>query len=233
MLNVGDDVPLGGGDARKAIVVLRKRDGDDVEIVDSSGRAFAATLTISGRDAIARLQRELESPARDSLELVLAQGLPKGAKMDFVVEKATELGASAIVPFRSERTIADPHGGKVERWRRLAQTAARQCGRRDVPVVEEPIEWLALCDRLRSFDLALVPWEVAERTPLRDVLPGLLGAARRVCVIIGPEGGLAHDEVERAVAAGAVPVSLGERILRTETAGLVALTAIRYAAGLL
>lgn len=152
--------------------------------------------------------------------------------MDFIVEKATELGVARIVPLRTERSVATAErAGKVERWRRLARTAAAQCGRSDVPVVDDVTDWLALESRVRAAQLALIPWELAEAVPLRDVLPGLLKGVSGVLVAIGPEGGFAHDEVEQARWWGARPISLGKRILRTETAGVVACSALLYATG--
>jgi 16S rRNA (uracil1498-N3)-methyltransferase len=226
-------VALGGDDARKLLVVLRKRSGDAIEVCDSSGRAYAAALRVDGERAFARLDAEIAGVRPPSLELVLAQGVPKGAKMDYVIEKATELGVARVVPFVSERTqgSSGERAGKVERWRRVAKAAAQQCGRRDVPEVEAPLSWDELCGRLAEVDRALVPWELAPGEPLRDRLPAALAGARSVLVAIGPEGGLSHAEVDRAVAAGALTVSLGSRILRTETAGLVACAAVLYASG--
>ena len=167
-----------------------------------------------------------------AFELVLAQALPKGQKMDFIVEKATELGVRRIVPLQTERTVgAGERAGKVERWRRLARSAAAQCGRTDVPEIDEVTGWSGLEAAVRAAPLALIPWELADAEPLRDVLPGLLEGASGALVAIGPEGGFAHDEVEQARAWGARTVSLGKRILRTETAGLVACSAVLYAAG--
>jgi len=213
-------------------LVLRKRSGDPLEVYDSAGSAFAASLDIDGAQVRARLERELERPAPATLEIVLAQALPKGQKMDFIVEKATELGVTRIVPLETERTIGTAErAGKLERWRRLARTAAAQCGRRDVPAVDEVLRWSELEGLIAEAGVALIPWELADARPLRDDLPGLLQGAGRVLVAIGPEGGLSHDEVEAARGWGAHTVSLGRRILRTETAGLVACSAILYAAG--
>jgi len=173
-------VELAGADARKLLVVLRAKDGDRVEICDSSGSSFSATLAIDGSRVRARLGDAHEPPAPRAIELVLAQALPKGQKMDFAIEKATELGIACIIPFTSERSVAGAaRAGKLERWRRLAHTAAQQCGRRDVPAVEDPVEWDVLTERFRSYDLALVPWELAEPIPLRERLPALLRGARR------------------------------------------------------
>jgi 16S rRNA (uracil1498-N3)-methyltransferase len=222
---------LRGADARKITLVLRKRSGEAIEICDSAGSSFGAILDIDGSAVAARLGPGTARP-RVALEIVLAQALPKGQKMDFVVEKATELGVRRIIPLRTERTLGTAERlGKVERWRRLARTAAAQCGRPDVPLVDDVTGWTELEGEVRAVALALIPWELAEPVPLRDVLPGLLAGVDNVLVAIGPEGGFAHDEIERGRAWGARTVSLGKRILRTETAGLVACSAILYAAG--
>jgi len=152
--------------------------------------------------------------------------------MDYVVEKATELGIARLLPFASERTLGDTtRDGKVERWRRLARSAAQQSGRADVMEVVPPIAFAELLDQCGKYDLALVPWELAGHIALRERLPGLLAAKRAVCVVIGPEGGLSHEEARRVEKAGGHLVSLGSRILRTETAGLVACAALLYESG--
>ncbi len=229
----GDVVPLASDDARKLTVVLRQQSGAALEVVDSAGRRYAAALRLTGAAAFAELERELSAPAAATLRITLAQGVPKGAKMDYVVEKATELGVARIVPFASERTVGGvaARDGKVERWRRLARSAAQQCGRADVPAVDEPVGFADLAASFGRYDVALVPWELAGGAPLRETLPPLLAGARDVLVAIGPEGGLAAHEAEAARAAGACLISLGSRIFRTETAGLVACAALLYASG--
>lgn len=212
--------------------MLRARDGDPVEICDSGGRSFDATLTIEGPRVRATLRAVREQPPAPRLELTLAQGLPRAQKMDYIVEKATELGVARVVPFSSERSVAaNASSSKLERWRRIARTAAQQCGRTDVPAVESPVGWNDVCATLSQYDVALVPWELAEHVPLRERLPELLHGARSALVAIGPEGGFAQAEVSRALESGAHAVSLGRRILRTETAGLVVCSALRYAGG--
>jgi len=229
---LGDAPALAAEDARKATLVLRKGPGDALEIVDSSGRLYAASLRLAGEVARAELERELTAPAATSLRITLAQGVPKGQKMEYVVEKATELGVERVVAFTSARTVGEgTREGKLERWRRVAKSAAQQCGRTDVPAIEGPVDVAALVASVSTYDLALVPWELAPVAPLRDRLPGLLAAVRRVLVVIGPEGGLSGAEAGALESAGAAVISLGSRILRTETAGLVACTTLLYAAG--
>jgi 16S rRNA (uracil1498-N3)-methyltransferase len=223
---------LAGEDARKLTVVLRRGHGDPLEIVDSAGALFAATLLLDGSAPRARLDTPLRAPRPPVLRITLAQGIPKGAKMDFVVEKATELGVAAILPFASERTVGDgERTGKLERWRRLAKAAAQQCGRADVPEIAEPVDVATLARSLGAYDAALIPWEVSEPVPLRRRLPGIIANARSALVAIGPEGGLSHAEAHALEEAGGHLVSLGNRVFRTETAGLVACSVLLYESG--
>ena len=230
---VGTRVDLAPDDARKLATVLRKRSGDRVQIVDSGGMAYAATLQVDGRSVAAVLDERLtrESP-ESSVAITLAQAVPKGAKMDLIVEKSTELGVAAIVPLRSARVVGEQTGaGKVERWRRIARSAAQQSGRVRVPEVAGVQHWDALLATFARYDRVYIPWELADPAPLRDTFEHDARDARSVLIVIGPEGGFAADEVERARAAGAVPISLGRRILRTETAPIVVVSALLYARG--
>jgi len=235
---LGDVVAFAADDARKLATVLRKRSGDRVQVVDSGGVAFGATLDVTGRDGRdARVQATLDERFDDNdvetaLRVTIAQAVPKGQKMDLVVEKATELGAHAIVPVRSVRVIGhDTSPAKVERWRRIAKSAAQQSGRVRVPDVAAVHDWDGLIATFARFDRVYVPWELAGPAPLRDVFERDLAGAVSVLVIIGPEGGFSSDEVARAREAGARAISLGRRILRTETAALVVLAALLYARG--
>ncbi len=224
----GATVEIGGGDARKIRRVLRMRAGDEIEVVDSAGTAFAGEIAIDGTLVHVTLggALALEPQPETAVRFDVAQAIPKGQKMDFVVEKTTELGAEAILPFRCERTVARAEAGKEERWRRLAASSARQCGRRHKPQVHATLpSFDALLDRFGEYDAVAFAWELAPRIPLRDTLPDLLRDAGRVLLVVGPEGGFARDEGEAARARGAALVWMGPRILRAETAA-VALLAV-------
>jgi 16S rRNA (uracil1498-N3)-methyltransferase len=228
----GDRVAFAADDAHKLRNVLRKRSGDRVEVVDSAGAAFAASLDVDARAVTAQLEEPLmREGAEPALRVTLAQAIPKGHKMDFVIEKATELGVERIVPVRTARVIAsDTNAAKVERWRRIAKSAAQQSGRTHVPGVEDIVSWDALLASFARFDRVYVPWELAPPLPLREALAHDADA-RTVLLAIGPEGGFAADEIARATDAGATVVSLGRRILRTETAALVVLSILAYERG--
>jgi 16S rRNA (uracil1498-N3)-methyltransferase len=230
--DVGDRVTFASDDARKIATVLRGRSGDRVHVVDSSGAAFATLLDVEGAAVHGTLGERLQRGSHEAaLRVTIAQGIPKGQKMDLIVEKATELGVAAIVPVRSARVVGERTGdAKHERWQRLAKSAAQQCGRTTVPAVEPIVDWDGLLARCGDFERVYLAWELADVRPLREVFEAD-ASGTNVLVIIGPEGGLGADEAARAVAAGAVPISLGTRILRTETVALVVLAALLYARG--
>lgn len=228
----GERVPFAGGDAHKLLHVLRARAGERIEVIDSAAQRFDAVAEIDGDRVYARLGEPAPAPEHRGPRVTLAQGIPKGSKMDFIVEKGTELGVWAIAPFESERSVVSGIGSaKMDRWRRLAKTAALQCGSAREPEILAPCNFDALLERFAEFDRVIVPWELAPEEPLRERLPELIASAGSVLVVIGPEGGFSHAEAERAQARGAAIVHLGERILRTETAGLVLLAQIAYVAG--
>jgi 16S rRNA (uracil1498-N3)-methyltransferase len=225
----GDTVAIEGSDAHKIRSVLRLRDGDAIEIVDSAATLFAATLRVDAATVSASLGSAAPRERGSRVSVDIAQGLPKGQKMDYVVEKLTELGARAVLPVITQRSVVrDAGDAKVERWRRLARTAAQQCGRTTIPQIAEPVAFEDLLERFSHYDVVLFPWEVADPLPLRDELPGLLAGAASVLAVIGPEGGFSHEEAEAARRAGAHVLSLGPSILRSETAGLALLAVLAY-----
>ena len=167
------------------------------------------------------------------MRITLFQGLAKGDKVETVIQHGTELGVCGFVPVASSRAVVKLEPKKaverVERWQRIAREAAEQSRRGAVPAVAEVVSWKQAAARCRDYDLALVPWEEGGE-PLKTVLEAHPGA-KTVAVFIGPEGGLSPDEVALAREHGARAVTLGPRILRTETAGLAAAAAILYALG--
>jgi 16S rRNA (uracil1498-N3)-methyltransferase len=225
---VGDIVEVGGSDARKIARVLRLRAGDRIEIVDSAATAFSASIDAIDAVVRARLVQMLAEPAEHApLRFDVAQAVPKARRMEFVVEKGTELGASAFLPFYSERSVGRAVGAeKLERWQRLARSAAQQSGRRDVPGVLAPVQFDELLESFRDYDAVLFAWELAEPVSLRERLLAALPAKGRVLVVVGPEGGFTHAEAESAARRQAILLSLGPRILRTDTAALALLAVI-------
>ncbi len=232
VLTVGDVVPIEGSDARKIVTVLRMSGGERIELIDSSGAAFKAEVNIELRRVMAVVREAVEPQAGASVRIAVAQAIPKAQKMDFVIEKLTELGVVRILPLHSERSVVtDVRENKLQRWKRLAKSAAAQCGRSDIPDIAAPLSLASAAGLFAGFDSVLFPWELAPRVPPLETLPALLDGAGTVLIVIGPEGGFSHEEAELARKAGAHQVWLGPRILRTETAALVAVSFVNLLLG--
>ncbi|MBV8602860.1 MAG: 16S rRNA (uracil(1498)-N(3))-methyltransferase, partial [Candidatus Eremiobacteraeota bacterium] len=187
---VGDAVRLPADDAHKIADVLRMGGGDRIVVVDSAAQSFEAVIEANPRRGavVARLESALAAAQVESSKtLVLAQAIPKGTKMDSIVEKATELGVARIIPLHTSRTIADASAHKLERWRKIARAAAQQSGRTHVPDVDEPLALQTLLGTLSGYALALFAWELGG-VPLRDALRAR-GDAHSILAIVGPEGG--------------------------------------------
>ncbi|HVP61805.1 MAG TPA: 16S rRNA (uracil(1498)-N(3))-methyltransferase [Myxococcaceae bacterium] len=219
------------GAALRHLRVARVVPGETVEVFDGRGRAWAGWLeTVDEGGAVLRLAEERRGEAGRTV--VLIQGLPKGDKLDWVLQKSTELGVSAVWPVVTARSVARPKlealAARHARWQRIVEEAARQSGRTEVPEVaalrplEEAVKALPTGVRLLVLD------EEEQRERL-----GPAAGDGAVALVIGPEGGLEREEVEALRTAGGVPVSLGPLVLRTETAGVAALAVLRHLDGLL
>jgi 16S rRNA (uracil1498-N3)-methyltransferase len=226
----GDRITITGEDLRHIGAVLRKKPGDRLALLDGKGAEYVVTITEMRRDEIETAiveQRlwELKGP-----RIVLGQGLPKSDKMDLIVQKATELGVSSIVPLITERTIVKVRDEerRVGRWRKISREAAMQSRRADIPAVEGPRTLNSFLSILEPepLSLFLIPWEEGTR-PLKEVLRSY-PAAETIVVLIGPEGGFSLNEAGAAKENGFQAVLLGPTILRTETAAIAALSMIGY-----
>lgn len=232
-LNIGrGKIDIKGDEARHIRDVLRLKSGDDVALFDGLGQEFRGRIELITRDSVSvdivdEIKRGTESP----LEIVLGQGLPKSDKMELIIQKSTELGVSRIVPIITERVIPRSFNpDRLERWEKIAVEACKQSGRVRLPVISEPEsihEFLAGTDKT---SLRLVPWEGEKVVSLKDTLPSSLETGK-ISFIVGPEGGLSEDEVLLATKSGYIPVSLGKRILRTETVSLTLLSILQFLYG--
>ena len=230
-------IAITGGDAHHLAHVMRAQIGDAITVVDAAGQAAEMVVTALTRDVVhLRMQRVLPAET-EGREVVLVQALLKGEKMDFVVQKAAELGAACVCPIVTEHVVvrydAKKAAAKAARWQKIADEAAKQCGRRMLMRVA-PI--VSLTELLRdpayigAADTATVfCYEQEERQSIRMVLCGT--EARRVTLIVGAEGGFSPAEAAAVTAAGGQSVSLGHRILRAETASLTALAVTQYEIG--
>ena len=215
-------------DARHATRVLRMSAGEQAEVFLRGRRYLAEISEITPEDVALKLLEELPS-TEARLRVTLYQGLPKAEKMELIIQKAVELGAEAIVPVAMNRCVVrlDERDGrrKQERWQKIAREACKQSGRCLMPQVDAPIPFKTLLERLPGHDAAIVPWEDARGYSLNAFHrehPDIASLA----VVIGPEGGMSAEEVEVMKRAGCLPVTLGPRILRTETAGLATISAL-------
>jgi 16S rRNA (uracil1498-N3)-methyltransferase len=201
---------------------LRLGPGDRFCVFDERGAEHEVTLEAIGtRDASARVVSTRTASRESPLDLVLVAALLKHDKMDWVVEKATELGVARIEPAATRYAVV--RAGHVERWQRIALAAAKQCGRTAIPVVD-PVRPLGEVLRMPRPGLRLLAWEDEDARRVDD----LPGPATAVTVAVGPEGGFHPDEVAAARAADFTTVSLGRRVLRAETAAVVAVTLCQH-----
>lgn len=218
--------------------VLRMRPGDQVWLLDNTGSAFRTELTILERDMVrGRILEQTKPETEAKTRITLYQGVLKGQKFDWVLQKGTEIGISSFVPMLSARcvmgSLEDVGAARIDRWTRIITEAAEQSGRVRLPVLEGTLFFDDACSAAQG-GLALIPWENERATSLREVLLQALPSPfvdRPIHLFIGPEGGFTEEEIATAERAGLVPVSLGPRILRAETAGLVAAAAILYQMG--
>jgi 16S rRNA (uracil1498-N3)-methyltransferase len=233
-----EEVEMDGPLSHRLRSVLRMRKGDTVVLLDGKGYEYEAVLEdVDGPAVHARVLERRRGLSESPVEIALYQSVIKGDRFDWVLEKGTELGVARFVPLIVQRSVVRPSSGpsaRGERWQRIVTEAAEQCGRSVLPIVAPVTEFE---DTLASVaGLRLLPWEeeraLGLRTVLRQEMPSLKATERPVVsLFIGPEGGFTLREVERARSRGVHVVSLGQRILRSETAGIAAVAAILYELG--
>ena len=229
----GNRIVITGSDVNHIKNVLRMKPGEEIAVSNGTdGKEYRCGIEELLEEEIIctlRFIKEdgLELPAR----VTFFQGLPKADKMEFIVQKAVELGVSRIVPYLSKNCVSRPDKTekKVERWRKIAAEAAKQCGRGRLPEVAAVVPVAQAIAQAAESETALFFYENERRTGLRDALAG--GVRDTVSLMVGPEGGFDPAEARAAVDAGLQSVSLGTRILRCETAPIAALAAVLYAGG--
>lgn len=219
----GDRVTFDHAESHHMWAVLRLVPGDLVVAGDGRGQDYTVRLEALGDTAIGTIVRVAPSTGESPLAITLVQGIPKGDKMETIVRAATELGVHRVLPAITERTVIRLEPGRwrdrARRWQRIAKEATKQCGRAVTPEIELPRPLEACLDStIVSGDLRLCLWE-GQAPSLARVCDELIGTPGTVAALVGPEGGLARDEVELARTRGWTIASLGPRILRTETAG--------------
>lgn len=229
-------VTLDGADAHHLAHVLRARKGDPVTLCATDGRLFLCRIeSVSESGVLCTVEESLQQDTEPAVRVTLIQGIPKGEKMEWILQKAVELGVCSVRPAQTERTVVRFHSAadlerKQIRWQRIAEEAASQCGRGRIPAVGQPGPLEQIFEDLPEPSLRLIAYENEEQQTLRSVLEACRAdRPQDIALLIGPEGGITPQEHALALRHGFRSVTLGKRILRTETAGIAALAAIRYA----
>lgn len=224
------------GDVNHIRRVLRMKEGDELTVCDGEGRDYFCRISSMSDDVVTcdiidSWTSYVELPVR----LHLFQGLPKADKMELIIQKAVELGAAEIIPVAMARSIVKldekKAGKKTSRWQGIAESGAKQSGRAIVPEVRQPMSYKQALSYASSLDAVIVPYEKAEGIEQSCALIDELASdenIKSIGIFIGPEGGFDEKEIELALEAGAKPITLGRRILRTETAGLAILSILMY-----
>jgi 16S rRNA (uracil1498-N3)-methyltransferase len=218
---------LEGDEAKHLSQVLRIQPGAAVTVFDGLGNHAQARVLSVSKQRVDLMLELAESVPTSLPDITLAQAIPKGKNMDWIVQKAVELGVSRIQPLVTRHTIVSPGGDKAEKWRRTALEACKQCGQFTIPIIEDPLpftEWLA---NRPSADLEVIASLADNPRNFRETLkshPDL----ESITLAIGPEGDFSPEEMAAALTAGFVPVTLGDLVLRVETATMFCLSAIRF-----
>lgn len=233
---VGDSAVIEGDDVKHIYKVLRLEVGDKVSINNCDGEEFLGEIEdINKKQVIVKCIEKLALNNESPVEIYLFQGLPKSSKMDLIVQKATELGVKEITPIITERVVVKNEIGefkKLDRWNRIVLEACKQCKRSLIPKVNTPLEFEQLLDFLKNMDLIVVPYENAEGHGIKNMVNSIgKSDVKKIAVIIGPEGGFEEEEINKLKELEAYIVTLGPRIFRTETAGLVCVSLIMYELG--
>jgi len=234
-------VSIKGDDFNHIKNVLRYRPGDSITLCDGKGFDYQAYIEGFEKDrVIIKITDRWKNSTEPPIDIVLFQGIPKGDKTDFIIQKTVELGVKRIIPLMCERTVLKFESQKdMEkkrmRWQRIALEAAKQCNRGIIPEVSMPVKFEEALEYAGSLDLAIMPYEKEKERTIKWLINGSLlsngQAAKSIGVFIGPEGGFSEKETELASRHEITMVTLGPRILRTETAGLAVVAILMYELG--
>ncbi len=229
----GDKIIVIGDDVNHMKNVLRMKIGEQVSVSDGSDREYLCHIEKICDDSIElKIEDIFGITSELPCEIVLFQGLPKGDKMELIIQKAVELGAAKIVPVVTNRTIVKWDGKKakkkIERYNTIAKTAAKQAKRSVIPTVSDVVNFEQACKMASELDANLIPYENAQGIVASIKAFADIKGKKSVGIFIGPEGGFEEREVKQAMEIGAVSITLGKRILRTETAGMSVLSLLMF-----
>lgn len=223
-----------GNDVKHIKCVLRYKIGDEIDVCDDLANRYKTKLTEFLDDEICLSIMEISNINTEmKISVDLYQGLPKSDKMDLIVQKCTELGVNSVIPVVTERVIVKLDNGKsskkVERWNKIAAEASKQCGRQKIPNVENVVNLENIVEKLLKYDIVIVPFECENDRTLKSIINNNKNNYKNIAIVIGPEGGFSDKDIATLDSiSNTKKVSLGKRILRTETAGMTTLAMIIY-----
>ncbi len=230
-----DKIYLTDADVNHIANVLRKQVGDEINIcnMETSDNFLCKIEEINKENIKCKIIKTVEPEAESNINITIFQGIPKAEKMELIIQKCTELGVKHFVPVQMERCVvkldSKTEKKKIERWQKIAETAAKQSGRDIIPTIEYSINLAKLCNLIQKYDIVLLAYENEKENKLKNELKKLKNNRKlNIGIIIGPEGGLEKQEVEKLRLIGAKTITLGKRILRTETVGISITSIIMY-----
>lgn len=229
----GEKVYIEGSDVNHMKNVLRMKHGEEVEISDGNNHRYICSIESFEADSVVlQIKEELKVDTELPSKIYLFQGLPKSDKMELIIQKAVELGVYEVIPVVTKRAVvkldAKKADKKVSRWKEIARSAAKQSARGIVPEVAPVVDYKTALKQAKELDVVLIPYELAEGMETTRKVIGSIRPGQSVGIFIGPEGGFEKEEVLLAIEEGAKEITLGKRILRTETAGLTTLSVLMY-----
>ncbi|MCD8104517.1 MAG: 16S rRNA (uracil(1498)-N(3))-methyltransferase [Lachnospiraceae bacterium] len=227
------EIRITGSDVNHIRNVLRLRPGEQISVSDKDAVTYRCEVIQVDKDAVtAKILWSQEADTELPSKIVLFQGLPKADKMDLIIQKAVELGVSEIVPMATKRTVVKLDAKKAQarlgRWSTIAESAAKQAKRAVIPQVKPVVSFEEAVNYAKTFDRKFIPYELARGMDATRQAFGAICPGESIAILIGPEGGFDEREAALAQAAGVLPITLGRRILRTETAGMAVLSVLMY-----
>jgi len=229
--NIGEkNIEITGDDAKHISAVLRAKVDEEIIICDGYGTDYLCRLIgINKKQVLAEIIKKYENKNEPELKITLYQGLPKGDKMELVIQKCVEIGVDKIIPVITDNTVIKI-GEKAEkkslRWNKISEAAAKQCGRGKIPRVDKILSFKDAVKASKILDNAIIPYENERKTSIKEFVKSFNG--KSIGIFIGPEGGFSENEINLCKENDITSVSLGKRILRTETAGLVTSVILLY-----
>lgn len=224
-----------GDDVNHISKVLRLNTGDDILVCDGLGVDYISRIDeISKKEILCGIIDKFDNLSEPPLKITLFQGLPKAQKMELIIQKGVEIGICRFQPVLTQRVVVKTEGkdisNKLERWKRISEEAAKQSSRGIIPEILEPITFDKAVEELKKMDLSIIPYERENANGLKKVLQNKK-SAQNIGIFIGPEGGFDESEIKCSIENNIIPVTLGPRILRTETAGFAASSMVLYEIG--